>query len=156
MAILCKRHPTVEKAKTTTIATKDKKKRSSTTKSTKATKRTKTNVKKATTNPSTNPSTKTKPTPGSKLKSPPNVKDATTIDLSLKLAALQKQRTTSVFLQDDTSLAAADIPPFTSNQKSRSKFLQELIVVLKSYGEKWKEMLQEVDYQMTDGTTKKS
>ena len=51
-------------------------------------------------------------------------------------------------------MAAADIPPLTNNQKSRSKFLQELIAVLKSYGDKWKEMLVEVEYQMTDGTKK--
>ena len=52
------------------------------------------------------------------------------------------------------SLEAADVPTLTNNQKSRSKFLDEVITILKSNGEKWKKLLEEEEYQLVDGTKK--
>ena len=57
-------------------------------------------------------------------------------------------------MQDNLSLAAADVPPPTKNQQSRSKYISEVFAVLRTYGVKWEDLLKEEEYQLVDGTKK--
>ena len=166
MTALRKRLRTVAKVKLATTKTKNK--RSATTKTAKPTKRTKTTNNESAATKTTKAFAATKTTKettkesaakkitspsGSKLKSPPKVIDATTIDLSLKLSALQKEQTTSFYLQDDVSLGAADVPsPPNQKPEEQKQVSQRVFTILASYGDKWNNFLEQEEYQLVDGT----